>query len=160
MKFYKIYNDVYVLKFTFWGLPLISLFFLTGYSFIYLKPLIINLDIVELNVIFLHLIGFFFFVFASICSFETGYYRFDFCKKTLSWKTIRFMRRKHGEIYLKKGTKVKLKAGFRSKSNHLNLNLFNEENKLNMLLHNTSIKQSNKQLSSIASELNKLLYNM
>jgi len=157
MKLYKVENDVYVLEFIFWKLLLISVFFLTCHSIIFIKTLIMESNIVESNEIFWPLIGLLFVFFSSICSLETGYYRFDLLKKTLSWKTIRFMRKKHGEINLEKGTKVKLKSGFGSRRNHFKLILVNEQQGLNMSLHNIVKPQSNKLLKSIADELNKLL---
>jgi len=157
MKLYKVENDVYVLKFIFWKLLLISVFFLTCHSIIFIKTLSMESNIVESNEIFWPLIGLLFVFFSSICSLETGYYRFDLLKKTLSWKTIRFMRKKHGEINLEKGTKVKLKSGFGSRRNHFKLILVNEQQGLNMSLHNIVKPQSNKLLKSIADELNKLL---
>jgi hypothetical protein len=70
------------------------------------------------------------------------------------------MRRKHGEIGLESGTKVMVKGGFGSRSNALNLILFNEQNGLNMSLNHGTSSQLNKHMRSIARELNKLLEGM
>ena len=158
MKLYKVDNDVYVLEFISLGGTILASFFGVCFSIIFFQNLVLEPNIVSSNnEIFGPLIGIFFSIFAAIVFFETGYYRFDLPNKTVSWKTIRLMRRKYGEINLESGTKVMLKGGFGSRSNNFNLILFNEQNGLNMSLNHGTSPQLNKQLKSIACELNKLL---
>lgn len=158
MKLYKVDNDVYVLKFTFWQGTTLTLFMMLCCVIVIFQNFVPGPNIISSNEkIYGPVFGFFFTAIATIIFFETGYYRFDLRNKTLFWKTIRFLRRKHGEINLESGTKVMLKGGFGSRSNNLNLILFNEQNGLNMSLNHGTSPQLNKQLKSIACELNKLL---